>query len=462
MTMHQRIADLRADLAAGSGVELVTARAALEEHGRSESHFPLTPPDAVVFPENTAQVAAVMRACATQGVPVIGWGVGTSLEGHALAARGGVAVDFSRMTQILRVSAEDMDCAVQPGVTRTALNEALRATGLMFPVDPGADASLGGMAACRASGTTAVRYGTMRDQVLGLEVVLASGEVIRTGSRARKSASGYDLTGLFVGSEGTLGLITELTLKLHGVPEAIATATCAFPSDAAAIDTVIAAIQYGLSPARIEYMDAESVAAVNARDGLGLKPAPHLLVEFHGTEAGVADETARFGEVAAEFGAEDFRWSDVQEERNALWRMRHGAYWAIVASRPGARAVVTDLCVPISRLAEAIAETRADIAESGLRGPLVGHVGDGNVHAALLIDPERPEEFERAKRLADRMAERALRLGGTVTGEHGVGMGKLGHMAAEHGGAWQVMGAIKRALDPDNLLNPGKVVPPVE
>ncbi|NBC96739.1 MAG: FAD-binding protein [Deinococcus-Thermus bacterium] len=456
MTMQQAISALGDAL----GPRLVTGRADLEAHGGSESHFPLTPPDAVVYPESTAEVAEIVRACGAAGVPVIGWGVGTSLEGHALATQGGVAMDFSRMAQVLRIGPEDMDCTVQPGLTRTGLNEALKATGLMFPVDPGADATLGGMAACRASGTTAVRYGTMREQVLGLEVVLASGEVIRTGSRARKSASGYDLTGLFVGSEGTLGLITELTLRLHGQPEAISTATCAFPSDAAAIDTVIAAIQYGLGPARIEYMDAESVAAVTARDGLGLPEAPHLLVEFHGTEAGVAEETARFGEIAAEGGAEGFRWSSVAEERNALWRMRHGAYWAIVASRPGCRAIVTDLCVPISRLAEAIAETRAEIAESGLPGPLVGHVGDGNVHAALLIDPDDPAERETAKRLADRMAERALRLGGTVTGEHGVGIGKLGQMQAEHGGAWAVMGAVKQALDPQGILNPGKVVPP--
>ncbi len=456
MTMHQAIEELGGVL----GARLVTARAELEAHGRSESHFAATPPDAVVYPESTAEVSEIVRACARLGVPVVGWGVGTSLEGHALATRGGVAMDFSRMDRVLRIGAEDMDCTVQPGLTRTGLNAALKATGLMFPVDPGADATLGGMAACRASGTTAVRYGTMRAQVLGLEVVLASGEVIRTGSRARKSASGYDLTGLFVGSEGTLGLITELTLRLHGQPEAISTATCAFPSDAAAIDTVIACIQYGLAPARIEYMDAESVAAVNARDGLGLPVAPHLLVEFHGTEAGVAEETARFGDLAGEGGAEGFRWSSLPEERSALWKMRHGAYWAIVASRPGCRAIVTDLCVPISRLAEAIAETREDIARSGVPGPMVGHVGDGNVHAALLIDPDSPQEREAAKRVADRMAERALRLGGTITGEHGVGMGKLGHMEAEHGGGWAVMGAIKHALDPQGLLNPGKVIPP--
>jgi len=460
MTMHQRITDLGAALAPLLGARLVTSGAEREAHGRSEAHFPLTLPDAVAYPETTGEVAEIVRACAARGVPVVGWGAGTSLEGHALAVSGGLVVDFSRMNRVLRVSAEDMDCTVQPGLTRTGLEAALRYTGLMFPVDPGADASLGGMAACRASGTTAVRYGTMREQVLGLEVVLASGEVIRTGSRARKSSAGYDLTGLFVGSEGTLGLITELTLRLHGQPEAVATATCAFPGDAAAIDCVIAAIQYGLAPARIEYLDADTVRAVNARAGLDLPLRPHLLVEFHGSEAGVADETEAFGEVACEFGAEGFRWSSRPEERSRLWKMRHEAYWAILGTRPGATAVVTDLCVPISRMAEAIAETRADIAESGALGPLFGHVGDGNVHAILLLDPDSEAERARAKALADRMAGRALRLGGTITGEHGIGYGKLGHMAAEHGGGWAVMGAIKQALDPAGLLNPGKLVPP--
>jgi len=460
MEMRERVADLGRALGPALGARLTTALAERAGHGGSESHFPPTPPDGVAYPETTEEVAAIVRACAARDIPMIGWGAGTSLEGHALAFSGGVAVDFSRMNRVLRVSVEDLDCNVQPGLTRTGLNDALKATGLMFPVDPGADATLGGMAACRASGTTAVRYGTMRDQVLGLEVVLASGEVIRTGSRARKSASGYDLTGLFVGSEGTLGLITDLTLRLHGVPEAVTTATCAFPDDAAAIATVIAALQHGLAPARIEYMDAETVAAVEARDAIGLAPAPHLLVEFHGTQAGVAEAAARFGEVAAEFGARDFRWSALAEERNRLWKMRHGAYWAILASRPGARAIVTDLCVPISRMAEAIAETRAEIAESGLRGPLVGHVGDGNVHAALLVHPDHPGEWQVAQRLADRMAARALRLGGTVTGEHGVGVGKLSKMRAEHGAGWEVMGRIKAALDPAGLLNPGKVVAP--
>ena len=455
MTMHERVAALSAAL----GPRLVTTRAERETHGRSEAHFPLTPPDAVAYPESTAEVVALVQACAARGVPLVGWGAGTSLEGHALAVAGGVAVDFSRMNRVLRVSAEDMDCTVQPGVTRTELNAALRETGLMFPVDPGADASLGGMAACRASGTTAVRYGTMREQVLGLEVVLASGEVIRTGSRARKSASGYDLTGLFVGSEGTLGLITELTLRLRGQPEAVSAASCAFPSDAAAIETVIACIQHGLAPARIEYLDADTVRAVNARDRLGLSERPHLLVEFHGTEAGVAEEATLFGEIAGEGGADGYRWSTRAEERNRLWAARHAAYWATLAMRPGARAIVTDLCVPISAMAEAIAETRAEIAESGIPGPMVGHVGDGNIHALLMIDPESAEERRIAEGLAASMAARALRLGGTITGEHGVGAGKLKHMAAEHGPAWAVMGRIKQALDPAGILNPGKVVP---
>lgn len=454
MTMQQAIAELQEVL----GSRLVTSEAERANHGHSESHFPFTPPDAVVYPRDTSEVAEIVRACAARDIPVIGWGVGTSLEGHALAFSGGVTMDFSRMDQVLRVSAEDMDCSVQPGVTRNALNEALKTTGLMFPVDPGADATLGGMAACRASGTTAVRYGTMREQVLGLEVVLADGRVIRTGSRARKSSAGYDLTNLFVGSEGTLGLITELTLRLRGQPEAMAAATCAFPSDAAAIDAVIAAIQSGLSPARIEYLDADTVAAVNARDHLGLSLDPHLLVEFHGTDAGVAEEAKRFGELAGEYGASGFSWSSRAEERNRLWRARHAAYWAVLALRPGARAIVTDFCVPISCLAEAITETRADIAASGLLGPMVGHVGDGNVHSALLIDPNDPVERTKAEDLAKAMAERALRLGGTVTGEHGVGTGKLKHMEAEHGAGWSVMGALKSAMDPKNILNPGKVV----
>ena len=453
-------ADAIRDLGRALGDRLLTTGAERDRHGTSESDFPPMPPEGVVYPETTAEVAEILRACAARGVPVVGWGAGTSIEGQALAPEGGVTVDFSRMNRVLRISAEDMDCTVQPGVTRNGLNEALRATGLMFPVDPGADATLGGMAATRASGTTAVRYGTMRQQVLGLEVVLASGEVVRTGSRARKSSAGYDLTGLFVGSEGTLGLITELTLRLHGQPEAAATATCAFPDDGAAVAAAIATIQHGLAPARIEYLDAECVAAVNAADALGLPEAPHLLVEFHGSPAGVAEEAERFGEIAAEHGAQGFAWSAEAEARARLWRVRHRAYWSVLRSRPGSRAISTDLCVPISRLAEAIAETRAEIAASGLKGPMLGHVGDGNVHAVLMADPARPEEGEIARRLAGSMARRALRLGGTVTGEHGVGLGKRAYMEAEHGAAWALMGTLKAALDPRGILNPGKLVPP--
>lgn len=440
------------------GERLSRSKSDLELHGRSETHFPVMAPDAVAYPETTDEVAAIVRVCARHDVAVIGWGTGTALEGHASAPRGGVTVDFSRMAAVLEVNAEDMDVRVQPGLTREALNAELRATGLMFPVDPGANASVGGMAATRASGTTAVRYGTMRDNVRGLEVVCADGRVIRTGSRARKSAAGYDLTGLFVGSEGTLGLITELTLKLHGVPEAVSSAVCAFADIGAAVDAVIATIQMGIPMARIEFLDAASVAACNARDGLGMAEVPHLMIEFHGSDRAVAEDAKRFGEVAEEFGAQGYRWATLEEERRALWRARHNAYYAILASRPGATALVTDVCVPISRLAEAVEATRAEIAAAAIPGPILGHVGDGNFHAILLVDPEAPAEMAEAKRLSDAMIERALALGGTATGEHGVGMGKLGYMAAEHGDAWDVMGQIKRALDPGGIMNPGKVV----
>ncbi|HSG37971.1 MAG TPA: FAD-linked oxidase C-terminal domain-containing protein, partial [Paracoccaceae bacterium] len=396
--------------------------------------------------------------CAAHGCPVIGWGAGTSLEGHGLAIRGGVSVDFSRMNAVLEVNPEDMDARVQPGVTREALNAELRATGLFFPVDPGANASLGGMAATRASGTTAVRYGTMRDNVLGLEVVLADGRIIRTGTRARKSSAGYDLTALFVGSEGTLGLITELTLRLRGQPQATSAAVCAFETMDGAVSAVIETIQSGVPMARIEFVDAATALAVNGYSGASFPALPHLLVEFHGTEAGVAEQAETFGAIAAEHGGRGFDWARQAEDRNRLWKMRHDAYLAILASRPGARAIVTDVCVPISRLAEAVAETQADIAASPIPGPILGHVGDGNFHAILLMDTSNALEVEAAEALSARMAERALRLGGTVTGEHGVGMGKLGYMEAEHGGGWDVMGAIKAALDPDGIMNPGKIV----
>ena len=435
------------------------AGAVLAEHAQSESLVTAGLPDAVVFPRSTAEVAALAKWSTTYRVPLIGWGAGTSLEGHALALTGGVVVDFREMAAVLDLRPEDRLVRVQPGITREALNHELRATGLMFPVDPGANASLGGMAATRASGTTAVRYGTMRDNVRGLEVVLADGRVIHTGTGAPKSSAGYDLTALFVGSEGTLGLITELTLRLHGQPEAVMTAVAAFPSVVAAVDCVMAVMQMGLTPARIEFLDADTVAACNAFSGLTLPVAPQLLVEFHGHPEGLAEDVSRFRALASEFGAEGLQWAERQEDRTRLWAARHAAYRAILASRPGAKAVVTDVCVPISRLAEAVEETRTDIAATGIPGPILGHVGDGNFHAILMVDPSKSEEVAVAKALATRMAERSLRLGGTITGEHGVGFGKLGLMAAEHGAGWQVMGAVKRALDPLNLMNPGKLVP---
>ncbi len=441
------------------GDRLSVAPAVLAEHGQSESLVLGGQPDAVVFPRTTDEVAALAAWSAEHLVPLIGWGAGTSLEGHALAVAGGVVVDFREMAAVLEVRAEDRLVRVQPGITREALNRELRTTGLMFPVDPGANATLGGMAATRASGTTAVRYGTMRDNVRGMEVVLAGGRVIRTGSGAPKTAAGYDLTALIVGSEGTLGLITELTLRLHGQPEAVMTAVAAFPTVGAAVDCVIATMQMGLTPARIEFLDADTVAACNAYSGLTLHPAPQLLVEFHGHPEGLAEDVRRFRDLAAELGAEGLDWAEKQEDRTRLWAARHAAYRAILASRPGAKAVVTDVCVPISALAQAVEETRADIAASGIPGPILGHVGDGNFHAILMVDPAKPEEAATAKGLARRMAERSLRLGGTITGEHGVGFGKLGLMAAEHGAGWQVMGAVKAALDPLNLMNPGKVVP---
>ena len=449
----------RADLAALFGDRHSVAAAVLSEHAQSESLVAGGLPDAVVFPRATEEVAALARWSTAHRVPLIGWGAGTSLEGHALALAGGVVVDFREMATVLELRPEDRLVRVQPGITREALNRELRTTGLMFSVDPGANATLGGMAATRASGTTAVCYGTMRDNVRGLEVVLAGGEVIRTGTGAPKSSAGYDLTALFVGSEGTLGLITGLTLRLHGQPEAVMTAVAAFPSVGAAVDCVMAVMQMGLTPARIEFLDADTVAACNAHSHLSLPAAPQLLVEFHGHTAALDEDVSRFRTLATEHGAKGLDWAEKQEDRTRLWAARHAAYRAILASRPGAKAVVTDVCVPISRLAQAVEETRADIAVSGIPGPILGHVGDGNFHAILMVDPARPDEIAVAKGLADRMAERSLRLGGTITGEHGVGFGKLGLMAAEHGAGWQVMGAVKRALDPLNLMNPGKLVP---
>ena len=455
MTIETAIAELSQVL----GDRLSRSKSDLDTHGASETYFAPAPPDAVAFPETTEEVARILSICHAQSCPVVAFGAGTALEGHTSAIRGGITLDFARMNKVLEIRQGDMQAVVQPGLTREELNRELRATGLFFSVDPGANASLGGMAATRASGTTAVRYGTIRENILALEVVLADGRVIRTGSAARKSASGYDLTGLFVGSEGTLGIITELTVRLQGQPEAVTAGVCAFDAIGPAVEAVVAVIQMGIPMARIEFVDADTVRAVNGYSGTDLPEAPHLFVEFHGTEAGAEEDAKRFAEVVADFGAADVRLATKTEDRTALWTARHHAYWACLASRPGSTAVVTDVCVPISRLAEAVEETRADIAESPVAGPILGHVGDGNFHAILLVDPDAPAELEEAKRLAGRMADRALRLGGTVTGEHGIGIGKSAYMPAEHGEGWAVMGDIKRALDPTGILNPGKLVP---
>jgi D-lactate dehydrogenase (cytochrome) len=455
MTIDTAIFELSAFL----GDRLSRSKPDLDSHGASETWFTPAPPDAVAFPESTAEVARIVAICHAHDCPVIAFGAGTALEGHTNAVAGGVTIDFARMNKVLTIHQGDMEAVVQPGLTREDLNRELRTTGLFFSVDPGANASLGGMAATRASGTTAVRYGTIRENILALEVVLADGRVIRTGSRAKKSSSGYDLTGLFLGSEGTLGIITELTVKLRGQPEAIAAGVCAFEAMADAVEAVVAVIQTGIPMARIEFVDAETVRAVNAYSGTDLPAQPHLFVEFHGSDAAVAEDAARFGELVAEFGAQDVRLATRTEERSALWTARHHAYWACLGLKPGATAVVTDVCVPISRLSEAVEETRADIAASTIPGPILGHVGDGNFHAILLVETGNADDLAEAKRLAGRMAERALRMGGTITGEHGIGLGKLAYMQAEHGDAWAVMGEIKRALDPKSILNPGKLVP---
>ena len=454
MTIPAAISELQSLL----GERLSLSKSDRDIHGRSEVYYAPMPPDAVAYPETTQEVSALVKICAKHECPVIPWGTGTSLEGHALALKGGVTVDFARMNQVVEINAEDMDVRVQPGITRMALNEELRATGLFFPVDPGANASIGGMAATRASGTTTVRYGTMADNVMGLEVVLADGRIIRTGSRARKTSAGYDLTHLFVGSEGTLGLITELTLKLQGQPEAISAGICAFPDMDSAVSCVMETIQMGLPMARIEFVDAATTEAFNAYSGRNMPAQPHLLIEFNGSPAAVAEDAKRFGEIVADHGGADFEWATKPEERTALWQLRHDGYYAILASRKGCTAMSTDICVPISRLAEAVTETQKDIADSFIPGPILGHVGDGNFHAILMMDPGKPEELAEAKRLADRMVDRALEMGGTVTGEHGVGMGKMKYMTREHGDAWSVMADIKRSFDPQNILNPGKMV----
>jgi D-lactate dehydrogenase (cytochrome) len=441
------------------GDRLSTSPSVLEQHGRGESWHPSQAPHAVCFARSTEEVADIVRLCAASKTPVIAYGTGTSLEGQVQAVNGGVCIDLSQMNQVLEVNSEDLDCRVQAGVTRRELNHYLRETGLFFPVDPGADTSIGGMTATRASGTNAVRYGTMRENVLGLTVVSATGEIIKTGTRARKSAAGYDLTHLLVGSEGTLGVITEISLRLYGISEAISAAIVNFPDVRSAAETTIQTIQMGIPVARIEILDSAYMKAINAYSKTSYPELDTLFLEFHGTTAGVAEQVQMFDEISREFGASGFQWADQESDRQKLWRARHDAYYAGLAVKPGSRGYVTDVCVPISRLADCIAETQADIAASGLFAPVIGHVGDGNFHATIFIDPDDKTMFANALELDKRMVERAQAMGGTCTGEHGIGIGKLKHMRNEHGdGAIAAMQAIKAALDPDNIMNPGKIV----
>src|SRR6266478_3622204 len=424
-----------AALAQRLGERVSVAPAVRTQHANTTTWVANQPPDAVVFPSSAEEVQAIVRICAAHGLPVIPFGVGTSLEGQVNAPFGGVSIDFRDMNRVLAVHPEDLDCVVEPGVTRKQLNAFLRDYGVFFPLDPGADASIGGMAATRASGTNAVRYGTMKDNVLALKAVLANGETIKTGSRARKSAAGYDLTRLLVGSEGTLAVITEITLRLHGIPEAIAGGLCPFPSVEAACEATIATIQSGIPVARIELLDALMVKACNAYSKLSLPKSPVLFLEFHGSEAGVAEQSDRFGDIAAEYGGGPFEWAIKAEDRSRLWQARHDAYWAAFTLRPGARTFATDVCVPISRLAECVTETQKDIAASGLICPILGHVGDGNFHCAPLIDMENPAEIKAAEAFMNRLVERALAMEGTSTGEHGIGQGKMKYLEAEHGPA---------------------------
>ncbi len=438
---------------------LSTSGSVREQHGRGESWHPPQPPDAVCFARSTDEVAAIVKLCAASATPIVAFGTGTSLEGQVQAVNGGICIDLGQMDQVLEVNAEDLDCRVQAGVTRRALNQYLRDTGLFFPIDPGADTSIGGMTATRASGTNAVRYGTMRENVLGLTVVTASGEVIRTGTRARKSAAGYDLTRLFVGSEGTLGIITEVSLRLYGLAETISAAIVNFPDIKSAAEATMQTIQLGIPVARIELVETGYIKAINAYSKTDYPELDTLFLEFHGSPDAVAEQVRMVDEISRDFGATGFRWAEREEDRQRLWRARHDAYYAGLAARPGSRGYVTDVCVPISKLAECVAETQADIVAAGVFAPIIGHVGDGNFHATIFIDPENEAEIEQALGLDKRMVERALAMGGTCTGEHGIGLGKLKHMRREHGdGAVELMQTIKRALDPQNILNPGKVV----
>lgn len=445
------------ELAALLGERFTTSLPVREAHGHDESWHPVVAPDAVAFAQSTDEISEIVRICARHGLPVIPFGTGTSLEGHISAPHGGLSLDLSQMNRIIEVNVADLDVHLEAGVTRKALNVHLRDQGLFFPIDPGADASLGGMAATRASGTNAVRYGTMRENVLNVTAVMADGRIVRTARRARKSSAGYDLTRLLVGSEGTLGIITELTLRLYGIPEAISSGVVSFPTFSGAIDAVIETIQTGIPMARIEFLDEVQVAACNAYSKLALPETPLLLVEFHGSETSVAEQSQRFGEIVAEHGGGDFQWATLAEDRTMLWEARHNALYASLALKPGKRGLITDVCVPISNLAEAVRGTKEDLAKSSIVAPMVGHVGDGNFHLIMLVDPDKPEELTEAQRIHDRMVLRALSLDGTCTGEHGIGEGKIQFLAAEHGEGIAVMRAIKRALDPQNILNPGKM-----
>ena len=453
--IERTVAKLRASL----GDRLSTGASVRELHARDEAYSAPALPDAVAFPESAEEVAQIAAICAADGCPIVPYGIGTSLEGHVVPLHGGVSVDFSRMNRILEIDERNLIATVEPGVTRTQLNEALRATGLMFTVDPGADATIGGMTATRASGTNAVRYGTMRENVMALEVVLPDGQVIQTGTKARKSSAGYDLTHLFVGSEGTLGLMTRITVRLFGQPEAIMAATCAFETVEGAVDAVMDAMQVGLPMARIEFLDEVQMQGMNIYNpDMSLPETPHLFLEFHGSESGVAEQVEIFTAIAEEHGGSGLEWATRTEDRNRLWKARHDAYYAAKALRPGCEGYVTDCCVPIDKLATAIRRARAEIDKSGLVAPILGHVGDGNFHLIILLREGVETDLQQADELAETLNLMSIELGGTMTGEHGIGIGKKKYMQAEHGDAYALMGVIKKAIDPQNIMNPGKMV----
>lgn len=447
-----------ADLKERFGERLLESQAVREHHGHDESGWESVPPDAVIYPKDTDEVSEIVKICARHRVPVIAFGTGTAIEGHVQALHGGICIDLTGMNRIIRVSSEDLDCTVEAGVTRLQLERYLRDSGTFFPVDPGADASIGGMAATRASGTNAVRYGTMRENVLSLKVVLADGRIVTTGTRARKSSAGYDLTRLFIGSEGTLGIITEVTLRLYGRQEATSSAVCSFPSVDDAVNSVIMTIQMGIPVARIELLDSLQMQAINRYSKLDYPEIPHLFLEFHGTEAGVAEQARAVQEIASEHNGNDFQWATRSEERNRLWKARHDAYPAALQLRPGAHPVTTDVCVPISRLAECISETRRDIENASMPITLLGHVGDGNFHLLLLPDPNREDELAEAEEINQRLVRRALSMDGTCSGEHGIGQGKISFLEEENPAGVDLMRQLKRAMDPDYILNPGKVL----